>query len=579
MAFSRAIEVADLIRGLLIPGVPVSVGEAEGTGELEVVVRGFQDPEDGMSRVWYIELIGPSGVELDLVIAVLRRMGFDLSGSSPLISGTLTQPLTREQIQEKASKRLELEKQVEKAHFRAEIAAEASSAAAGIEGLKEEIEELKQAVEDMSLMPQAKGVKGPPGPPGRDGADGSLLALSEASIGDLGDVSDQTPEERNVLTWVNGEWVPARPRFTSISQISGGGGGGGGGAGQSNSDTIVQDWEPTERPNENGALQTGDSWFRPTNNSFYVYDQGTWSRILGPAGSGGGGGGDCDGIVDGGDADDGTSDGVDCGGGGGVGPEGPPGPQGEQGIQGPAGNDSDVPGPQGPQGPQGEQGPQGIQGEQGGQGVQGEQGQQGIQGPTGAGINFQGQVSQIPSGAGDITTNGGNTFTPVQGDAVIVTIDDSLYVFDSTGWVNGGSIQGPQGIQGQQGIQGEQGQQGIEGAQGPQGGKGDQGEQGEQGPAGNDGIKEAPEDGYAYIRQNAEWVDSFSLGIEAAESKTLTYGGDGKLSGIATSSVSKILTYDTSGRLQTLAATKGGTTVIKTFSYGLDGTLDRITIS
>ena len=485
MAFSRAIEVADLIRGLLIPGVPVSVGQADGISELEVVVRGFQDPEDGMSRIWYIELIGPSGVELDLVIAVLRRMGFDLSGSSPLISGTLTQPLTREQIQEKASKQLELEKQVEKAHFRAEIAAEAAGASAGIEGLKEEIDQLKQAVEDMSLMPQAKGVKGPPGPPGRDGADGSLLALNEASIGDLGDVSDQTPEERNVLTWVNGEWVPARPRFTSISQISGGGGGGGGGGGD-------------------------------------------------------------------------------------VGPEGPPGPQGEQGIQGPAGSDSEVPGPQGPQGPQGEQGPQGIQGEQGGQGVQGEQGQQGIQGPTGAGINFQGQVSQIPSGAGDITTNGGNTFTPVQGDAVIVTIDDSLYVFDSTGWVNGGSIQGPQGIQGQQGIQGEQGQQGIEGAQGPQG---------EQGPAGNGGIEEAPEDGYAYMRQNAEWVDSFSLGIEAAESKTLTYGDDGKLSGIATSSVSKILTYDTSGRLQTLAATKGGTTVTKTFSYGLDGTLDRITIS
>ena len=72
MAFSRAIEVANLIRTMLLPGIMVSVGEAVGGGALEVVVRGFRDPEDGMSRVWYVELIGPSGMELDLTITALR---------------------------------------------------------------------------------------------------------------------------------------------------------------------------------------------------------------------------------------------------------------------------------------------------------------------------------------------------------------------------------------------------------------------------------------------------------------------------------------------------------------------------
>ena len=224
MAISRALEVANLLREFLLPGIAVSVGGATGNGELEVVVRGFEDPEDGMSRVWYIELIGRSGMELDLAIAALRKLGFDLSGSAPLISGTLTQPLTKQQISQKAAKQVRQEKLVEKAHFRAELAAEAT---AGVEQLREEVERLKQAIEDMALLPQPRGVTGPAGKPGRDGADGSPLQLDEASISDLGDVSDQAPEERNVLTWVNGEWVPAKPKFTSISSMSGGGGGGG----------------------------------------------------------------------------------------------------------------------------------------------------------------------------------------------------------------------------------------------------------------------------------------------------------------------------------------------------------------
>lgn len=187
-----------------------------------------------------------------------------------------------------------------------------------------------------------------------------------------------------------------------------------------------------------------------------------------------------------------------------AGAQGPQGDQGPQGEQGQAGADGDsaydvaitngfvgtenewlssLIGADGEQGPQGEQGSQGIQGEQGIQGPQGEQGPQGIQGEAGTGITFKGQVDSDPSGSGDVTLSDGVTvFTPENGNAVISTVDDSLFIYDGTNWVDGGSIQGPQGVQGSQGIQGEQGPQGIQGEQGPQG------LQGEQGPAGADGT-------------------------------------------------------------------------------------------
>ena len=96
----------------------------------------------------------------------------------------------------------------------------------------------------------------------------------------------------------------------------------------------------------------------------------------------------------------------------------------------------------------GADGVQGVQGEQGLAGPEGPQGQQGVQGAAGLGITFKGQVAteaDLPAGA-------------AQGDAYIVQADDSFWVWDgaSGSWVNGGSIQGPQGIDGPQGPQGLQ---------------------------------------------------------------------------------------------------------------------------
>jgi hypothetical protein len=131
--------------------------------------------------------------------------------------------------------------------------------------------------------------------------------------------------------------------------------------------------------------------------------------------------------------------------------------KGPQGIQG-------LPGVDGPAGPAGADGAQGIQGEQGIAGPEGPQGQQGIQGAAGLGITFKGQVAtemELPVDA-------------AQGDAYIVQADDSFQVWDaaSSSWVNGGSIQGPQGIagpQGPQGLQGDIGPQGLQGIDGPAG--------------------------------------------------------------------------------------------------------------
>jgi hypothetical protein len=142
------------------------------------------------------------------------------------------------------------------------------------------------------------------------------------------------------------------------------------------------------------------------------------------------------------------------------GPQGDTGPQGLQGIQGLQGAD----GVQGVQGPEGQQGPQGPMG------PEGPQGPQGIQGAAGLGINFRGQVAT----EADLPVN------PAQGDAYLVQADDSLQVWDAKDgrWVNGGSIQGPQGIagpQGPQGLQGEPGPQGLQGVEGPAGQQGNRG--------------------------------------------------------------------------------------------------------
>ena len=115
MAFTKAIQVADLIKRNVLPGVVVSVGEAQGSPGIEVVVKGFSHPDDGMSRLWIIDLIGSSGMMLDLVITGLRKAGFEFRGAAPLMRGVLTQLLSRVEIAQMRAKQRELDSKKEKA--------------------------------------------------------------------------------------------------------------------------------------------------------------------------------------------------------------------------------------------------------------------------------------------------------------------------------------------------------------------------------------------------------------------------------------------------------------------------------
>ena len=68
----------------------------------------------------------------------------------------------------------------------------------------------------------------------------------------------------------------------------------------------------------------------------------------------------------------------------------------------------------------------------------------------------------------------GNT----QGDAYLNQTDDSLWIYDGSGFVSGGSIQGPAGAQGPQGEAGADGLQGEPGADGKDGTSGIDGQNG-----------------------------------------------------------------------------------------------------
>ena len=242
MAFTRATDLAKKIQAVVLPGVTVSVGNSQRIDGLEVVVRGFSHPEDGMSRVWTITLIGPSGLELDLVITALRKLGFQMQGEAPIMRGTLSEVLSAAERSGLKRKEEQLEAAAQKATERAELQAETylvqQSADRQIEELKEQLEAMRQQLEDLTLLPQPRGPAGPAGEPGPAGRDGVDLVATEAELNDLQDVQlggDIPLEAGQVLTWDGSSWANLYvPQLSGpISPGGGGGSGGGGGAGLS----------------------------------------------------------------------------------------------------------------------------------------------------------------------------------------------------------------------------------------------------------------------------------------------------------------------------------------------------------
>ena len=174
------------------------------------------------------------------------------------------------------------------------------------------------------------------------------------------------------------------------------------------------------------------------------------------------------------------------------GPQGEMGPTGPQGVEGPKG-EMGLPGVMGPTGPQGVQGIQGMIGPEGKIGPQGEPGEQGPTGPAGTSVRILGSFGTLEDLLKEHET--GNI-----GDGYLVGNDLYVWSNNGAGWLNVGTIKGPQGdigptgpqgIQGPPGVPGEQGVQGLQGPKGeigPQGIPGPQGEQGIQGPRGEQGL-------------------------------------------------------------------------------------------
>jgi hypothetical protein len=275
---------------------------------------------------------------------------------------------------------------------------------------------------------------------------------------------------------------------------------------------------------------------------------------------------------------------------------GPPGPQGPQGLpgtdgaQGPPGTD----GAQGPEGPTGAQGPPGTDGAQGPQGpigttgAQGPPGTDGAQGPAGPTGTTGAQGPQgdqgDPGTAARIVGEFGRTTTPANlppGGLILANFDGAgrppanyqmrdgealiysplseadplwghLFTFVTTavvpaGWVDVGSIRGPQGVQGIQGTPGAPGGQGPpgsagppgnDGPAGPQGIQGNDGAVGPQGPKGDQGdpgvgFDDAPNNTNAYGRQALAWQPVLPLTGGTLNGATIFAAGGVTMSGVA----------------------------------------------
>lgn len=239
MAYTRAVEVAKLIQSVVVDGVAVSISKRSVFVGVEVVVRGFRHDPEGLSRSWLIELFGTSSIELDLTIRALRKLGFALSGSSPEMKGRLTQALTKAERRSLETRKKEKAQAVTKAKEKAEITAETfivkQDSDQKIKALAEQIIEIRQNVEDITLI-KPRGERGRPGEAGADGKDGDVADLAEAQLSNIGDVSEEAAVNGQVLTWRDGQWCPrAIPSITSLANGGGGssGGGYGGGSGLS----------------------------------------------------------------------------------------------------------------------------------------------------------------------------------------------------------------------------------------------------------------------------------------------------------------------------------------------------------
>jgi len=221
--------LARLLRSRAFPGVSVSIGRARGLDGIELVIRARPEyPVDGLSRIWFVDLLGPSGPELDLILAELERLGFVINGSAPLMNAWLMEVIPKEEARARARSSAREALALAKSQQDALVAAREASMTAEMQSMRDEIEGLRLMVQDLMLVPRPRGLPGPPGPPGppgEPGMPGELGAINggpaECRLSELIDVSAEPPQEMDILSWVGGQWRPARQRWTSSASFYG----------------------------------------------------------------------------------------------------------------------------------------------------------------------------------------------------------------------------------------------------------------------------------------------------------------------------------------------------------------------
>ena len=92
-----------------------------------------------------------------------------------------------------------------------------------IDSLEDQLQRLRENLDDLLLMPQPKGPQGAPGRDGRDGRDGEIAGLSDAKLQDVGDISGKAPLAGEVIMWTGSQWEPRGVKTVMPANVGAGG--------------------------------------------------------------------------------------------------------------------------------------------------------------------------------------------------------------------------------------------------------------------------------------------------------------------------------------------------------------------
>ena len=214
-------QIKQQIQGSAILGALLS------DGSIQIVYKQPTADDALLFRTWTIEVLIVDEDYTDQARQALDGLGWELVQLGDRITCSKDVPITaaeREQIAATAAAE-------QQARAEAKAAAREQATRSTLEGLQEQLDELKGDVEVMGLITPKSGARGPQGPAGQPGRDGRDGLVGDVNLNDLADVNAPDPAKGLVLTWTGTAWEPRATQ--TIASISGGGGGGGGNGGGS----------------------------------------------------------------------------------------------------------------------------------------------------------------------------------------------------------------------------------------------------------------------------------------------------------------------------------------------------------